>query len=493
MASLNEILTLCRTGQILDAYELSKADLDLGRSWAQLEMGWVMYYFIKEDSEKNNYQGLISHLEEFSTLEQLSTSKDKILFDNILFKVAGFAKVHILPNDIGSPNKLSAIFAKLRGYSFEPSKGYSFLLQSFIKCNSWMEMADFIDWWNLDKLTEEDYTPFKTGKDRTIMSVAEQAFIAQSKALLRLNDLGRIEEFLPQMDQLMEMHPEMTYPGYFYGKLLLSLGSNSEETLKVIIPFARKKSTEFWVWQLMSDVFLNDAEKQLACLLRAVNCRTQENFLGKVRIKLAKLYIQQQRLDFAKYQIDKVTQSYLSHGWRVPYEIDCWIHQPWIKTVTANDKAPIDYMTITDGILCEGTEETYAVVTGIDQKSRKVTLIYGYEKRISQKLRLNVGIGTTLKINYIIDSNGKIRILSSCQSRLPDSLNYAKVVEGVVRKAKDKDFAFLKAEKKDIFVSPNIVRKYNIQHGENIKCLVAYDYNRKKESWSWICVNILTR
>ena len=490
MASLNQILALCRTGQTQKAYELSKADLELGQSWAQLEMGWVLYYLIKEDSEENNFQGLISHLEEFSTLEQLSTSKDKILFDNILFKVAGFAKAHISPNDIGSPNKLSSIFSKLRGYSFEPSKGYSFLLQSFIKCDSWMEMADFIDWWDLDKLTEEDYTPFKTDKGRTIMSVAEQAFIAQSKALLRLNDLGRIEEFLPQMDQLMEKHPEMTYPGYFYGKLLLSLGSNSEEALKVIIPFARKKSTEFWVWQLLSDVFVNDVEKQLACLLRAVNCCTQENFLGKVRIKLATLYIQQQRLDFAKYQIDKVTQCYLSQGWRVPYEIDCWIHQPWIKTVTAIDQAPIDYMTITDGILCEGTEETYAVVTGIDLKSRKVTLIYGYEKRISQKLRLNVGIGAILKINYITESDGKIRILISSQSRLPDNLNYAKVVEGGIRKAKDKDFAFLKAENKDVFISPNIVRKYNIQHGENIKCLIAYDYNRKKESWSWICVNI---
>ena len=142
-------------------------------------------------------------------------------------------------------------------------------------------MADFFDWWNLDNLTPEDYTPYINQKGQKIMTLAERAFIANSKALLRLNDLGRIEEFLPKLDNLINTHQEMMYPGYFYGKLLLALGSNSDEALKVIIPFARKKITEFWVWQLLSDVFTNDEDKQLACLLRAVHCRTQETWLTR--------------------------------------------------------------------------------------------------------------------------------------------------------------------------------------------------------------------
>ena len=490
MASLKEIIALCREGQTQRAYELSKADMEQQFSWAQREMGWVLYYLIKDDTDANNYQALISHLDELSTLDQLSPTADNLIFENMLFKVAGFVKAHVSPTSIDSPIKLSCIFSKLRGFSFESSKGYSFLLQSFIKCDSWQEMADFIDWWNLDKLTEEDYRPFRMDNGRTIMSVAEQAFIAKSKALLRLNDLGRIEEFLPLMDELMENHPEMTYPGYFYGKLLLSLGSNAEDALKVIIPFARKKATEFWVWQLLSDVFVNDQEKQLACLLRAVNCHTQENFLGKVRIKLATLYIQRNQLEYAKYQIDKVTQCYLSQGWHLPYEVDRWIHQPWISTINSNQKAPIDYRAITDNILCEGTEEAVAIVTGWDSKSNKVTLVYGYEKRISQKLRIKVGPGVMLKINYLTEADGKIRILSSGQVRYQDGLDFAKVVEGTVRKRSDKDFAFLKTKNKDYFISPNVVRKYDIKDGEIIKGLVVYDYNRKKEVWDWSCISI---
>jgi len=490
MPSVNEILTLCRAGQTQKAYELSKADVEQQFPWAQREMGWTLYYLMKEDTDTNNYQSLILHLGEFCQLDQLSLTDDNMIFENVLFKVAGFVKAHVSPTGIDSPIKLSAIFSKLRGFSFESSKGYSFLLQSFIKCDSWLELADFIDWWNLEKLREEDYTPFRMDNGRTIMSVAEQAFIAKSKALLRLNDLGRIEEFLPLMDELMENHPEMTYPGYFYGKLLLSLGSNAEDALKVIIPFARKKATEFWVWQLLSDVFVNDQEKQLACLLRAVNCKTKDNFLGKVRIKLATLYIQRNQLDYAKYQIDKVTQCYLSQGWHLPYEVDCWIHQPWITTVSPNKGTPIYYMSITDSILCEGTEEALAVVTNVDANSRKVTLVYGYEKRTSQKLRIKVGPGAMLKINYLMEADGNIRILSSAQARYQDDLDFAKVVEGTVCKRDDKDFAFLKTKNKDYFISPNVVRKYGIQDGETIKSLVVYDFNKKREVWDWSCISI---
>lgn len=357
MASLKEILALCKEGQALKAYELSKADMEQKLSWAQREMGWTLYYLMKDDTDKNDFQSMVSHLDEFRTLDQLSMAGDNMIYENVLFKVAGFVKAHIAPTGFDSPQKLSALFSILRGYSFESSKGYSFLLQSFIKCDSWQEMADFIDWWNLEKLTQEDYTPFKTDTGKTIMSVAEQAFIAKSKSLLRIKDHARIEAFLPQMDELMERHPEMTYPGYFYGKLLLSLGSNADEALKVIVSFARKKASEFWVWQLLSDVFMNDQEKQLACLLRAVNCHTQENFLGKVRTKLAALYIQRNQLDYAKYQIDKIAKCCQSERRHLPYDVECWIHQPWFNAVMPNGKASIDFVGITDLILCEGAKE----------------------------------------------------------------------------------------------------------------------------------------
>lgn len=483
---------MCKAGQVQDAYELAKADLEQRPTdpWVHREVGWALNYMLKVDADNNNYQSMLVHLDELKALDLLTIPADNILYDNVLFKIAAYIKSSFAPTDVDTPAKLSTLFLKLKDYSFDQSKGYSFLLQSVIKCSSWGEMADFIDWWNLDKLSQEDYTPFRMDNGRQIMSLAERAFIAQSKALLVLKDLGRIEEFLPKLDALMNAHPEMTYPGYFYGKLLLSLGSTTEEALNVIVPFARKKATEFWVWQLLSDVFTNDPDKQLACLLRAVHCRTQENFLGKVRIKLATLFIQRNMLDCARFHIDKVTQCYLTQGWHVPYEIDCWIHQPWINTVTPNGNAPLDYLSITNDILCKGTEEAVAIVTFVDAKSQKVHMVYGKERRMAQKLRFKVGPGAVLKINYVMDGEGNPKVLNAGKTQFPSDLSYAKVVEGTIKKRSEWEFAFLHYENQKCFVPPSVVKKYSVEDGLNVKGLIVYDYDKKKAAWNWVCLSI---
>lgn len=492
MANVRDITTMCKAGQVAEAYEIAKADLVAVPTdvWAQRSVGWALYYMIKNDSEFGDYAKLLEHIDELKSLDMLTLNNDSMIFDNVQFQIANFIRNHIPLTDIEASSKLSTFFLKLKDYDFKSSIGHSFLLQSIIKFENWTEIVDFFEWWNLDNLTQEDYTPYINQRGQKMMTLAERAFIANSKALLRLNDLGRIEEFLPKLDNLMNNHKEMMYPGYFYGKLLLALGSDSDEALKVIVPFARKKVTEFWVWQLLSDVFTNNEDKQLACLLRAVHCRTQETFLGKVHIKLASLYIKRGMLNSARYHIDAVTRCYASQGWRLPNEIDCWIHQPWLNSTTPDDKDPLDYMAITDDILCDGAEECVAVVTYVDQNSRKSFIIYGKEKRTVQKLRFKVHVGRALKLHYITDSEGRMKVISSTTVQLPSSLDYAKYVEGSIDKRDDKEFAFLKSGSIRCFVSPNIVKKYGLKNGDNVKSLIVYDYDKKKESWNWVCVNI---
>lgn len=492
MVNVRDITTMCKTGQLQQAYDLAKADLTAMPTdvWTQRAVGWALYYMIKADSEVGNYAQLVGHIDELKSLDQLTLANDSMIFDNVQFQIANFIKNRVFLTDIEASAKLSTFFLKLKDYEFKSSKGHSFLLQTILKFENWPEMANFFDWWNLDNLTPEDYTPYINQKGQKIMTLAERAFIANSKALLRLKDLGRIEEFLPKLDNLMNTHQEMMYPGYFYGKLLLALGSNSDEALKVIIPFARKKITEFWVWQLLSDVFTNDEDKQLACLLRAVHCRTQETFLGKVHIKLANLYIKRGLLNYARYHIDAVIRCYASQGWRLPNEIDCWIHQPWINSTAPDEKDPINYMSITDAILCDGAEECIAVVTYVDPNNHKSFIIYGIEKRTSQKFRFNVRVGKTLKLHYIVDNEGRMKVLSSTMAQLPSNLDYAKYVEGEIDKRDDKEFAFLKSGSIKCFVSPNTVRKHDLKNGDKVKSLIVYDYDKKKEVWNWVCVNV---
>lgn len=493
MPTIQEILAMCRAGNAQNAYVMARTAMDSFPDdvWVQRGVGWALYYLIKTDKESANYQSLVAHLEELRTLHLLTVPQDNMIFENVLFKVAGFVREDLSPTNVETPTRLSTIFAILRNYRFDASNGYSFLLQSFIKCRAWQEMNDFIDWWDLNKLLPQDYIPFQMQNGRVVMSKAEQAYIAKARALLRLNDATRIRQFLPMLESIMNNYPQMTYPGYFYGKLLLSLGNAQEDALRILLPFARMKSTEFWVWQLISEVFVDNPENQLACLLRAVHCRAQENFLGKVRIRLAQLFIQRNQYEFAKFQIDRITQCRLANGWTLPYEVECWIHQPWINTVVSRDCDTIDYQNITNGILYEGTDSAIAVVTYLNSQSRNATLVYGWEKRMTKRLRFEVEVGNTLEINYVTEQNGTQRLLSARKTELSTNLDYVKVIEGTVSKRTKNDFAFLKATCCDCYISSDLVRKFNLRDNETIRCLVAYDYNRNKEKWNWICLKII--
>lgn len=494
MATVKDITTMCREGKVLEAYQLAREEFieSPTNEWAQKSLGWTLYYFIRADVDAADYDNLLIHIDELLSLGKLNVTPDAMILDNVQFKVAEFIKNHVDEADDASPAKLSALFSRLRSFTFEPSKGHSFLLQSILRCNAWDEMADFIEWWGLDNLTEEDFTPFTLPNGKKMMTLAERAYIAYAKALLKTPDDDRINAFLPKLDALMTQHDEMTYPGYFYGKLLLLQGRDGEEALEAIIPFARKKSTEFWVWQLLADVFADDDDKQLACLLRAVHCRTQEAFLGKVRTKLAEAYVRRGLFAQARFQAEAVARAYTSNGWRVPRDVADWFSESWFCEAVPDDVAPLDYMAISDEVLCQGAEKCIAVVTYYDPKLKKAAVVYGQEQRLFQRLDTPVQAGDILHLYYVTDKEGHVKVIHTMKAKLPDGLSYARHIDGSIVRRDGQNFAFLKAKKMYVFVPPTLVASVNLKNGDRIKGIIVTDYNKQKEKWDWVCVGVQT-
>ena len=77
---------MCRAGQVAEAYELAKADYeaDSQNVWAQREMGWALYYMLKEDADNRNRQAFYDHLDELAQLEGLTAENDALIFDNVV-------------------------------------------------------------------------------------------------------------------------------------------------------------------------------------------------------------------------------------------------------------------------------------------------------------------------------------------------------------------------------------------------------------------------
>lgn len=113
--------------------------------------------------------------------------------------------------------------------------------------------------------------------ERKIPSLAERAYTAYARKLLegepvdqfgnnRAIDRDRINIAIscPGLEQLIEQHPDLLYPPYYKAKLLLLMG-DEEDALSAALPFARQKKNEFWVWELMAEIFHDDDELLMAC------------------------------------------------------------------------------------------------------------------------------------------------------------------------------------------------------------------------------------
>ena len=491
MATIKEITTKCKSGQLDAAYELAKTDIGKYPQypWPKSNMGWVLYYMIKDDIEKQNRSMLLLHIEEVAKLG-LDKETDSMMLGNLAGKISYY--IHNLTGDETEIQTVaSAIFQYMKGISFAPSVGYSYLLSAALRLKTWPLLREFIEWWGIDNLRSEDYQSAVLTNGRKMLPLAERVYNAYTSCLLASHSIDRIHDFLPALENLVNTHPEMRYPSFCYVKLLIEINADKRTILASYIPFARRKSTEYWVWERMSDIVNDDKKLQLACLLRALSCTRDENFLGPTRVKLAKLYAETNDRARARHQVDKVHLLYLRNGWRVPSDIQDFIHAEWFDKTSADSSTPeIDYMALTNGILYTDTKECFGIVTYMDRSANLAHVIYGMERRAAVRLKFKVHAGNILKL-YYIDSGGRgLKILNAFKSRTEESLPFVKRVDGIVSKREGQQFALLKTSAESLFIKPNIVSDNSLVNGDHIKGVAVYDYDKKKEKWNWSVLTV---
>lgn len=490
MAQIKDILNMCKAGNTSEAYDIVKQELTATPQdvWVQRAMGWTLYFMVKKDVSTQQAELFFSHLEELTQLETLTMQNDKLIFDNILWSIVAFMKT-VRKDDSAT---LTCIFTFLKHYTFLPSPGYSALLRAFKQYEGWKYEKDFFEWWNLQNLTPDDCQPFVNTTGQKIMSLAEQAYIAYAKILLRYKDKDAISTFIPQLEKLANDYPNMTYPGYFCGKLLLALGGNRAEELNMLVPFARRKQREFWVWQLLGEVYHDQGDMYLACLLRAVHCKTRETFLTKVRSLLAKYYIEAKDYSRACYHLKKIVECCQKENRRPSFDVQCMMNEQQIMNAKPDRSDALDYKEKTDTILAYGANSSTAIVTYINTDLQYLLLIY--DKELTAKVGLNtvkgnVHIGSLLTVKWQKNSAGKTEIYKietiSFSALTTECNSYIRKVQGTVIKRDDKSFAFVKSQGKSYFVIPSCVSKHNLTNGMNITAIAAYSYNKSKNEWNW--------
>lgn len=494
--AFKDVMNLRKNGKLEEAYNTANADYsqDHDDMWAKRALSWCIYDGLKSSASYEQSELFLSKLNELKSLD-LSASEE-MFWENVAWPINAFvrncSKTQGVNNDI-----YDVVFECIKEFHFvKPSKEYSVLLNAFLTTKEWYGIIGFCEWWDFENFRKEDYECelLSNGK-RMPVSLVESAYISCAKALIIKKDKETILAFIPKLRDLAEKNPQMLYPNFYVGKLLLASGSDKKEAFSALLPFVRKKQSDFWAWQLLAEVLEDDDEKCMACLLRAVNCNTPEKYLVKLYFILAGAFKQLHFYADARFYLDKYIQVKSETQTNISRDAYNLTRENWYSEATGQPRTyNLDYMSITNELLFGDISETDAVVSFVNKEKKVVTVIYGNKKEGRFKYERfikKLDIGDFLKIRIQeVSADGFMKVFSVKISKVPAISDYCKMVTGSVSSNMQMTAYFLQAENESYYIYAEMVDKMHLIVGEKISATVLYTYNKKREKWNWNCVKV---
>jgi hypothetical protein len=463
--------------------------------WAKRNLGWVFYEYLKLSSDSDNIIEFSYWLNLIKSLEMPET--EKMLIDNVAWKIGSFVFKY---NKSNQPEYAKVLELRDTAISFnyaKPSEAYTFLYKAFHKA---LKDTDgyllFADWWGFENFMPKDFQKERFPNGKEMISIAEQAYVNYTKQLLPkqtpngeiIFNRERAELFLPILTKIVEEYPQFQYPAYFNAKLLLALG-DKENMLFSLLPFAKKRRNDFWVWEILSEAFSNDLDKVFACYCKALSCSGQEEMLVNLRQKMARVLISREQYNEAKTEIDLLVRSRTENKFNLPDEVVNWQSQEWYKKAeiqNSNINFYKQYTATADAILFSDIPEETILVEFINKDKKLLYFIasetkYGFLKY--DRFFSEVKIGDILKVRFQGGTKeGAHQLYTAIKSKDDDfKRNYMKEVSGKISIATGKTFGFLE----DNFIHSSIVARLKLTDGMEFTGTALKSYNQEKKKWVW--------
>jgi len=502
--SYKEVKELRKAGKLEDAISLAQQELenDPTNIWNKRSVAWVYHDFLKTHSSVEQFDIFVSYLEKIVSLE--FPSDEKMIFDNCLFQVGKLVFAFSKKTQIDY-SKIDKLFSIVKQFHLtKPSESYSFLYKAFHKLyKTWSKYLDFANWWCFDNFDSQDFSEVEF-KGRTSMSIVEQAYIAYSKKLLEgetINSNGvliynsinreKITDFMLKLDAIIDNHPEYQYPPYYKAKMLLALGDN-ENVLSAFIPFAKQKQNDFWVWDLMAEIFSKDKELSFACYCKALSLRTPEDFLVKLHQKFASLLVEKKMYQEAKTEIKKLVSVLNKNGWKLPTQVNEWLTQNWYantKCKNTNKDLYSKYSKQAEEILFQNIEEEIIVVEFVNENKNMLNFVkdksmhgfFNYSNIIDKPQ-----IGDILKVRFNGDGQiGYNKVLTVKKEDIETESPAIKEFNGILR-INPKGFGFVE----NVFIEHKLIDKNKFEDKQEIKVKAILSFNKKKDDWGWKAISI---
>lgn len=494
--SFSEVTELRKQGKLAEAEELARKDLeqDAENVWNKRSLAWVLEAALKQAVECSDSAGAVQRLEQIGDLEL--PENEEIFWNTLGWQVYFLLKLGAtLPQAQQGAfcEKVAALMQKMNWT--KNTDGYRMLVKGFYAYrNVWGGFTDFCDWWGLEHLSPADYE-MQEMRGEKVISWAERLYIAYAKCLLVKHDADRIHEFLPLISALHEQHPEMTYPGYFICKLMLAAADNPEKAVAVLLPFVRKKRKDFWSWQLLAELFPDDEEKQMACLLMAYYTTRNQAFLGKVTEQLTGKLVFREKYGEARFLIEKYLEEKSKKQQRASAQMLDWSRSDWfLKSRPCPPSRVMDYKPIAMAILHSDLPKHILVITHINVAKNMVSFVYGFRKkgfaRWEQIDTLRPGMVMQAQWKEPEKDGAPHRLLALEQCAESGDTDFCRHFKGRLQVDAVWKCAFLKTPSADVFVPYGLLPPECTGGEHEVTALL--DFNPKKNEWSWKALRILS-
>ena len=371
------------------------------------------------------------------------------------------------------------LLSKYRELSLERSPIlHSLILGEAVRVEkAWPQMfmfTEFIEWWGLSNLSEDDWEQFKTGEGNRILSRVEKMIYLYTKEVQSISEIQPSAQFMEVLDKAISKWSSDDNLIRCKALLLTKLGDieGAIEIYKRIIKLT--SGQKYYLWSDLS-ALVGDIDLKIGLLSKALLLRVPEEFLGKVRTQLAQLLFDKKLYANALYEVQKIEATYQSNGWSVPSNVR-YIAQNIPTATQSHNNSDVypKWAQKADEFIYSDSQNRHMVkvahredyITQADGKSKKVikwTLVDAQGESVTikpNKFRLyRADIGTCFEVKK---SDNQIISLSAIDA---ENVNWRKSFKGTLSvhtNKQGKPFGFVD----DYYVSGHFLKQ--VKDGDRV-------------------------
>jgi hypothetical protein len=295
------------------------------------------------------------------------------------------------PAAIGQARRNLNIYMKLSVDRPSPLHSCMLKIAWQLASSNHLDLPAFVGLWGLENFLPDDYDRFTTTEGKTLPALAEKVVQRAAKDAAGAGNTRAIAMLMPHLEAMMSRYPDNVWFRQNLVKFLASSGRHDEAREQAIL-FAREKSQEFWAWDLLGDLQV-EPDLRIACYCKGLLCPSEEDFVGRLRLKLARELSNQGHPNEARGEIETLLSNREKSGYRVPREAKELMAAPWYTRATAvspSKKFYIQFATRAEEILFEDIEWINACVgesfTIEGEKRKTIRRLYISGKPMAQEI-----------------------------------------------------------------------------------------------------------